>query len=42
MNTLLIYIIGGLWAAGCLALVALLAVGLVRFVGWLVERGEGR
>ncbi|GAB7187121.1 hypothetical protein ATKI12_6952 [Kitasatospora sp. Ki12] len=42
MNSLLIYIIGILWAAGCAALVVLAVVGLARFVGRLAERREER
>lgn len=42
MNSLLIYMIGGLWAAGCVALAVLLAVGLIRLVGRIAERGEER
>ncbi|MFB7671312.1 hypothetical protein ACFC26_07825 [Kitasatospora purpeofusca] len=44
MNSLLIYIVSGLWAAGCVALVVLLGAVAVKLVVRFVDRratGEG-
>ncbi|MFI6444689.1 hypothetical protein [Kitasatospora sp. NPDC050543] len=38
MNSLLIYIIGALWAAGCIALAVLLLAVLIELASRLKER----